>query len=306
MQEFYASFFNNSAVSCFSLFLCNVGTTHSCILCSDEEIRPQYHKERNIFMTYCGSSLYRNNSCGTVSRNSGAGCVCDNNGNCSCSNGISGCGNSGSCGCGNSNTCGCGTNIPICNLPPRPSCHGTCPAGTFPCHPPYPPFYPYCPCMNSGNCGCGGNGNGNFPPAQSGTFAFLNSSGTTISTGSIIPLRYVLGTGNLAKNTSGGSINLDSGIYNGIYSVSGVAPGAGTTITVTPEYGGMLHPEYSRSYTSTTAGDSFEISGLIAMNPAADTTLSLNVTIVGDATAETTLTGVNASMIINKVCDITG
>lgn len=42
------------------------------------------------------------------------------------------------------------------------------------------------------------------------------------------------------------------------------------------------------------------------MNPAADTTLSLNVTIVGDATAETTLTGVNASMIINKVCDITG
>lgn len=251
-------------------------------------------------MTYCGSSLYRNNSCGcngnrnsscgcNGSRNSGAGCVCDNNGNCSCSNGVG--------GCTNSNSCGCNSGF----FPPRPAMCNTCPPGTFPC--PCRPF-PWYPPYNNG-CGCGGGGNNeNYPVARAGTFAFLNSSGTTLTTGSIVPLRYVLGTGNLAKNTSGGSISLDSGTYTASYSISGVTPDAGTTVTITPEYGGTLHPEYSRSFTSTVAGDSFELSGLLGMTLPTDTTLTLNVTTTGDATADNTVTGVNASMIINKICDI--
>lgn len=117
-------------------------------------------------------------------------------------------------------------------------------------------------------------------------------------------MRYVLGTGNLAKNTTGGAISLDSGTYTAAYSLSGVAPTAGITITVTPEYGGMLHPEFARSFTSGAAAESFELSGLLGVTLPADTTLSLNVTITGDAAADTTITGVNASMIINKICDI--
>ena len=273
-------------------------------------------------MTYCNSSLYRNSSCG-YGRNTGAGCVCDNNGNCSCSNGVGGC-NTGSCGngcnsnCGGSCVGGIGTNRPSCNFPPRPSVYGTCPPGTFPC--PCRPYYPYsCGCSgdcngsgvggcNTGNCGnnscgCGNNnGCGCQGSSQPGAFAFLNSSGTTLTTGSIIPLRYVLGTGNLAKNTTGGSIALECGTYSASYSVSGVTPDAGTTITITPEYGGMLHPEYARSFTSSAADQSFEISGLLGITVPSDTTLSLNVTTTGDATADATVTGANASMILTKLC----
>ena len=248
-------------------------------------------------MTYCSNSLYRNNSCSCNNSNSGAGCVCDNNGNCSCNNGVGGC-NTGSCGC-NTGSCGCNTGScgrHFCNFPPRSSVCGTCPPGTFPCS---------CRPYGHYSCGCNGNNSGIFfPNAQSGTFAFLNTSGTTLTTGSIIPLRYVLGTGCLAKNTSGGSVNLDSGTYTAAYSISGVIPTAGTTVTVTPEYGGMLHPEYSRSFTSSSAEQSFELSGLLGVTLPTDTTLSLNVTITGEAATDDTITGVNASMIINKICDI--
>lgn len=220
-------------------------------------------------MTYCNGSPYRNNSCG--------------------------CNNSSGSDCGSS-VCGCNSNG-IYNFPPRPSDCRTCPPGTFscPCRPPYPPFYPpYQPCSGGGNT---------TPPARAGSFAFLNSSGSTVTTGSVLPLRYVLGTGNLARDTTGGTVNLDSGVYTGVYSLSGTAPATGMTITVTPEYGGTLHSELSRSITSTAAGETFELSGVIGATLPTDTTLSLNVTISGDAT-ETGITGVNASMILNKLCDI--
>ncbi len=271
-------------------------------------------------MTYCRGSLYRNNSCGCSNNsNTGAGCVCDNNGNCSCSNGVGGCNTSNSCGCNTSNSCGCnagnscgcsgsgvgGSSVrPGFPFPPRPSVCSTCPPGTFPC--PCRPWYNYC----NGGCGCNGSVNGCANQYgnndRAGTFAFLNSSGTTLATGSIIPLRYVLGTGCLAKNTTGGAISLDSGTYTAGYSISGVAPTAGITVTVTPEYGGMLHPEFARSFTSSAAAEAFELSGLLGVTLPSDTTLSLNVTITGDAAADTTITGVNASMIINKICDIAG
>lgn len=142
-----------------------------------------------------------------------------------------------------------------------------------------------------------------MPPEREDSFALLNSSGSTLATGSIVPLRYVLGTGDFAKNTTGGTVSLDSGTYTAVYSLSGVVPTAATTVTVTPEYGGMLHPEYSRSFTSGIAGESFELSGIFGANLPSDTTLSLNVTITGDAAADTTITGVNASMIVNKTSD---
>lgn len=231
-------------------------------------------------MTYCSGSLYRNTSCGCSNNNNnntGAGCVCDNNGNCTCSNGI-----------GGNNTCGC-TNRPACPFPPRPSCNSCCPPGTFPC-PCRPPYYNPC-------CGCNGNGN---PQNPVGSFAFLNSSGTTLTSGSIVPLRYVLGTGNLARNTAGGVVSLDSGAYAVSYSVNGVIPDSGVTVTITPEYGGAVHPELSRSFTSVGTDGSFEVSGIFGVTLPTDTTLSLNATVTGTE-AEATATGVNASMLITKV-----
>ena len=231
-------------------------------------------------MAYCNSSLYRNNSCGCGNNSGSCGCN-SNNRVCGCNSGCGCNGNNGVCGCNtnNNSTCGC-SNRPMWNCPPRHSVCSTCPPGTFPC-----------PCR---------------PSERAGAFAFLSSSGTTLTTGSIVPLRYVLGTGNLAKNTTSGAVSLESGTYTAAYSVSGVAPEAGLTITVTPEYGGILHPEFARSFTSTAAAQSFELSGLLGITLPTDTTLSLNVTITGDATADTTITGVNASMIINKIYDITG
>ncbi len=282
-------------------------------------------------MAYCNGSLYRNNSCGCGNNsgscgynsngscrcNSGCGCngnngVCGCNSGCGCNgnNGVCGCNNNGNCN--NNGTCGC-SNRPTCNFPPRPSVCSTCPPGTFPC-PCRPPFYPnYCPCGCGGSNSlgfpserCGGSNSSGFPSERVGTFAFLNSSGTTLTTGSIVPLRYVLGTGNLAKNTTSGALSLESGTYTASYSISGVIPESGVTITITPEYGGILHPEFARSFTSTATAQSFELSGLLGITLPTDTTLSLNLTIFGDVTVDTTIIGVNASMIINKIHDITG
>lgn len=139
---------------------------------------------------------------------------------------------------------------------------------------------------------------------RAGTFAFLNTNGTTLTTGSIVPFRYVLGTGNLARNTNGGTVSLDSGTYIIAYSLGATAPTAGSTVTVTPEYGGALHPEYSRSFTVTAEGQSFELSDLLAITLPTDTSFSLNVTVNGCGTEPVTLTGVSASAIVYKVCDI--
>ncbi len=263
-------------------------------------------------MAYWNGSC-RNNGCRCNNNtNTGAGCVCDNNGNCSCSNGIGGC-NTGSCGC-NTNTCGCNnsgvggcnTNTCGCNrpcYPNRPSVCPICPPGTFPC-PCRPPFFrpdwnvgPCNTCNGNGNNACGCNGN------VDSAFAFLNSTGSNLTTGSIVPLRYVLGTGSLAKNTSGGTVSLDSGTYSIAYSLSGIAPEAGITVTVTPEYGGVLHPEFARSFTSSAAAQSFELSGLFAVTLPTDTTVSLNVTFTGDVAADASITGVNASMLVKKMYD---
>ena len=139
---------------------------------------------------------------------------------------------------------------------------------------------------------------------RAGTFAFLNTNGTTLATGSIVPFRYVLGTGNLGRNTTGGTVNLDSGTYIAAYSFGATSPTAGTTVTITPEYGGALHPEYARSFTVSADAQSFEISDLLAITLPTDSSLSLNVTITGGGTEPVTLTNVSASEIIYKVCDI--
>ena len=99
-----------------------------------------------------------------------------------------------------------------------------------------------------------------------------------------------------------GSIPLDCGTYIIDYSFGATAPLAGRTVTITPEYGGTLHPEYARSFTITSEDQTFEISDTFSVNLQSDSTLTLNVTIDGDtATETTTLTGVNSSMYIRRV-----
>lgn len=123
-----------------------------------------------------------------------------------------------------------------------------------------------------------------------------------MTTGSVIPLRYVIGSGELGRGTTGGVVNLDSGIYSVEYSLNATADTIGSVITVTPEYLGALHPEYSRSFTTTGENQTFDIAGSFVANLPTDTTLSLIVTITEpDATATTTLTGVNASMLIRRI-----
>lgn len=135
-----------------------------------------------------------------------------------------------------------------------------------------------------------------------GSYAFFNLTGSTITTGSIIPLRYVIGSGELGRGTTGGTVNLDAGTYSVEYSLNATADTAGATITVTPEYLGALHPEYARSFTTTAAGQTIDITENFVVNLPTDTTLSLNVTITSpEATADVTLTDANASMLIRCI-----
>ena len=200
-------------------------------------------------------------------------------------------------GIGGQTTCGCGHRHNLPPFPPMNAATNTCPPGTRPCY-----FNPCsCGCGNCGNncannCGCGSN-NGN-----NGTYAFFNSTGSTLSTGSVIPLRYVIGSGQLGRGTTGGVVNLDSGIYSVEYTLNATADTAGAIITVTPEYLGALHPEYARSFNVSTAGQTSDIAGSFVANLPTDTTLSLVVTITEpNETTVTTLTGVNASMLIRRI-----
>ena len=230
------------------------------------------------------------NNCSNVQGTNSCGCNnCQNNSN----------------SCGNNKACGCYYNYPF---PPFGSVAGTCPAGTRPCN---ICGCNTCGCNNCGcynNCGCNNCGNNNCggcnnTSCTNGSYAFFNSTGSTVTTGSVIPLRYVIGSGELGRGTTGGTVNLDSGIYSVEYSLNATADTAGATITVTPEYLGALHPEYSRSFTTTAADQSFDIAGSFVVNLPTDTTLSLNVTITepDGSTETTTLTGVNASMLIRCV-----
>ena len=212
------------------------------------------------------------------------------------------------CGCNNMNSCNCNncsgtmganyypTQLGINNctgspFPPIGSVCNTCPPGTRPCPCHYfhhmPPF-----------CNGGGQGINNNP----GSYAFFNTSGTTLTTGSVIPYRYVIGSGELGRGTTGGTVNLGCGTYSVEYSLSAAADSQGAIITVTPEYLGALHPEYARSFTTSAAGQTFDIASSFVVNIPTDTTLSLVVTITEpDATTTTTLTGVNASMLLRRV-----
>lgn len=221
---------------------------------------------------------------------------------CGCSGGSGVLGTT-SCGCNNcggilgqqTGNCGCHNHSPF---PARNSVCGTCPPGTRPCYPLFNQWWNGCGCNN---CGCGGNGCCNNQ-SNGGSYAFFNSTGSTLTTGSVIPLRYVIGSGELGKGTAGGVVNLDTGIYSVEYNLSASADTAGAIITITPEYLGASHPEYSRSFTVGTAGQTFDIAGSFVANIPSDTTLSLIVTITEpDATTTTTLTGVNASMLIRRI-----
>lgn len=114
-------------------------------------------------------------------------------------------------------------------------------------------------------------------------------------------MRYVIGSGELGRGTTGGTVSLDSGIYSVEYSLNATTDLAGATVTVTPEYLGALHPEYSRSFTTSEAGQTFDIAGSFVVNLPTDTTLSLNVTITPPGTEIVTLTDVNASMLIRRI-----
>lgn len=218
--------------------------------------------------------------------------------------------NRSSCGCTNNNSsCSCSNCSracrppfwsddvrddyfpPIFPFPPQNSASNTCPPGTRPCR---------CPWNNF----CGGWQN--FDPRRNvGEFAFLNTSGSTITTGGIVPLRYVNGTGFLAKDTSGGVINLDGGTYTAEFSFNATAPFAERTITVTPQISGTVRSDLSRSFTTSVASQAFDISNTFAFNVSCDspTTLSFIVTITGDTETDvTTLTSVNSSLVLKRIC----
>ena len=98
-------------------------------------------------------------------------------------------------------------------------------------------------------------------------------------------------------------MSLDAGCYSVEYSLSATSPLTGVTITVTPEYSGALHPEYSRSFTTSAADQTFDISGAFVANLPADTSLSLVVTATDDTGNDValTLTDVNSSMLIRQL-----
>ena len=250
---------------------------------------------------------------------------CNNNRNsCGC-NSCSGILGTNSCtysnrSCGNiagqqTGNCGCGHKH-YYPFPPMGSVYGTCPPGTRPC------YYNPCGCNNvcgcnnncgcnncANNCGCNNCNNNSGCDNNSentGTYAFFNSTGSTLTTGSIIPLRYVIGSGELGRGTTGGVVNLDSGIYSVEYSLNATTDVAGATVTVTPEYLGALHPEYSRSFTTGAANQTFDIASSFVVSLPTDTTLSLNITITPPGTEVTTLTDVNASMLIRSISDQNG
>ena len=238
---------------------------------------------------------------------------CNNRSNSGC-NGSGVMGTNNNCGCSNngvagldSGNCGCGTRH-VYPFPPFGAANGTCPPGTRLCN--------CCgggcgcannSCCNNCTCNCCGGGCGNSGNTPNGSYAFFNSTGSTLTTGSVIPLRYVIGSGTLGRGTTGGVVNLDSGIYSVEYSLNAAADTAGAVITVTPEYLGAPHPEYARSFTTGAADQTFDIAGSFVVNLPTDTALSLIVTITEpDATTTTTLTGVNASMLIRRISGCNG
>lgn len=233
---------------------------------------------------------------------------CNNRNTCRC-NSCSGVLGTNTCSCHNNSCgnisgqqiggCGCG-NRPHFPFPPQNSVCGTCPPGTRPCNSCWNPCWNSCGC-GCNTCGCGGNNQSDDNSSNAGTYAFFNSTGSTLTTGSIIPLRYVIGSGDLGRGTTGGTVSLDSGIYSVEYSLNATTDVAGATVTITPEYLGALHPEYSRSFTTTAANQTFDIAGSFVVNLPTDTTLSLNVTITLPGTEVTTLTDVNASMLIRRI-----
>ena len=268
-------------------------------------------------MSYCYNN-YNNNSCRNSCRNNSS-CTCNScsgvggaNTGCNSCNSCSGVGGANT-GCNSCNSCSgvggantgcnsCGGWRPPFHFPPQNSVCGTCPPGTRPCNSCWNPCWNSCGC-GCNNCGCNNGGcNNNGGTVNPGTYAFFNSTGSTLTTGSIIPLRYVIGSGELGRGTTGGTVSLDSGVYSVEYSLNATADTAGATITVTPEYLGALHPEYSRSFTTSAADQTFDIAGSFVVNLPSDTTLSLNVTIAEPAATDTTtLTGVNASMLIRRI-----
>jgi len=241
------------------------------------------------------SSCYNRNGC----RSCGYG---NNSNSCGCSGvgGASTCnGNNNWNGChsvAGNNTGSCGCKPPYYPFPPIGSVCGTCPPGTRPCNHCWNPCWNGCGCGNSNNCGNGCSNTGN-----AGTYAFFNSTGSTLTTGSIVPLRYVIGSGELGRGTTSGIVSLDEGTYSVEYSLNATADLAGSTITITPEYLGTLHPEYARSFTTSAADQTFDIAGSFVVNLPTDTTLSLNVTITPPGTEAATLTDVNASMLIRSI-----
>ena len=244
-------------------------------------------------MSYC------NNNCGITCGNASGrnSCRANNCTNVSCGNSCSSCsgvagtstyGCNSCSGTGNIGSCGC--RPPYFPFPPQNSVCGTCPPGTRPCNCCHSPWWNGCGC----GCGCGNGGNGG-----NNGYAFFNTSGATITSGSVIPLRYVIGSGELGRGTTGGVVSLDAGCYSVEYSLNAIAPIAGLTVTVTPEYLGALHPEYSRSFTSSAVDQSFDIAGSFVANLPGESSLSLVVTITGAPDGETvSLTDANASMLI--------
>ena len=241
--------------------------------------------------------------------NGRSGCGCNScsdilgTNNCGCGNNSCSGNHSGSYGCSGNGVYSANTNSCLQRhgypFPPIGSVCGTCPAGTRPCS----CCGGHCGCGNTNGCGCGcGCHNSCTNQSNPGSYAFFNSTGSTITTGSIIPLRYVIGSGELGRGTTGGTVNLDCGVYSVEYSLGATADTAGAIITVTPEYLGALHPEYARSFTTSAAGQSFDIAEAFVINLPTDTTLSLNVTITEpEATSTTTLTAANASMLIRRI-----
>lgn len=165
----------------------------------------------------------------------------------------------------------------------------TCPAGTHACR----------PCNMNCQCGC----NSNINPRN---VAFYNTTAQTIAPGNIVPFSYVTGTNTncgAVPTPTNGSIVLDCGLYLVSYSVNGVSPAAGQTITALPEYQGASHPEYARTQIVETEGGYFNLTNTFIASITTPTTLDVRLDITAaDATATPeAATDVSASLTLVKL-----
>ncbi len=168
-----------------------------------------------------------------------------------------------------------------------------CPPGTRPCRP-MPMYCPYPP--NCQNCDHDDNIEA----------AFFNTTGATVSSGGLVPFAFVTGTGLMGRNVpTNGTIMLDSGLYLITYSINGVSPVAGQTITAVPEYQGTSHTEYSRSDTVDTVDGYFNLNNTFLAFITSDTTLDikLNITPAEATTTPVPVTDVSASLTLVKLRD---